>query len=121
MANRGVNIPKVPIDPDAFIKEIGDAGYSIRGIAKYSGCGERTIRYYLKRKEMPVVMMTKINVVLGKKKRMVDADLVIRKLKSIHPKIDKLGRQGKTMFTADHFHKFIDNTVDFIERNIEEV
>ncbi len=118
MANRGVNIPKVPIDPDAFIKEIGDAGYSIRGIAKYSGCGEWTIRYYLKRKEMPVVMMTKINVVLGKKKRMVDADLIIDKLREVDKRFSKM---AAPYITIGQFKKLIDRTIGFIEENIEEV
>lgn len=118
MANRGVNIPKVPIDPDAFIKEIVDAGYSIRGIAKYSGCGERTIRYYLKRKEMPVVMMTKINVVLGKKKRMVDADLVISKLREVDIGFSKM---AAPYITIGQVKKLLDRTIGFIEENIEEV
>ena len=120
MANRGVNIQKVPIDPEALQEELKAAGYSIRAIAKVAGSSDRTFRYYLKRNEMPVVIMNRVYAVLGKKhiRRMVDADVVIKKLKEVDKAFDKL---GYPTITIGQVHKLLDRTMDFIEKNTEEI
>ena len=117
MANRGINILKVPIDPDAFKEEIKEAGYSIRGIAKFSGVGDRTLRYYLERKEMPIAMRNRIYAALGKKKRMVDADLLISKLNQLNKGFDDL---SSSWITVNQVHKLLNRIIGCIEMNIEE-
>lgn len=65
MANNGKNIIKASINGDEFLKAIKTAGYSIRSISKEIGFGDRTLRTYLKRNEMPVLMLDAIEKAVG--------------------------------------------------------
>ena len=65
MANNGKNIIKVPINGEEILKAIETAGYSIRSISEEIGFGDKTLRTYLKRNEMPVLMLDAIEKVVG--------------------------------------------------------
>ncbi len=65
MAVNGKNMIKAPINGDQVLKVISSAGYSIRSISKEIGFGDRTLRSYLKRNEMPVLMLDAIEKVVG--------------------------------------------------------
>ena len=65
MANNGKNIIKIPVNGEDVLKGIKTAGYSIRSISKKIGFGDRTVRNYLKRNEMPVLMLDAIEKVVG--------------------------------------------------------
>lgn len=65
MANNGKNIIKVPINGEEILKTIKTAGYSIRSISEEIGFGDKTLRTYLKRNEMPVLMLDAIEKAVG--------------------------------------------------------
>lgn len=65
MANNGKNIIKIPVNGDDVLKAIKAAGYSIRSISKEIGFGDRTLRNYLNKNEMPVLMLDAIERVVG--------------------------------------------------------
>lgn len=65
MANNGKNILKVPINGNEVLKVIKTAGYSIRSISKEIGFGDRTLRDYMKRNEMPILMLDAIEKAVG--------------------------------------------------------
>ena len=65
MANNGKNIVKVPVNGEDVLKAIKTAGYSIRSISKKIGYGDRTLRSYLNKNEMPVPMLDAIEKVTG--------------------------------------------------------
>lgn len=65
MANNGKNIIKISINGEYILKAIKAAGYSIRSISKEIGFGDRTLRTYLKRNEMPVLMLNAIEKAVG--------------------------------------------------------
>lgn len=60
MANNGKNIQKFSINSEELIQAIRAAGYSIRSIAPFTDCSERTLRSYLKRNEMPVTLLSRL-------------------------------------------------------------
>lgn len=65
MANNSKNIIKVPINGEEILKAIKTAGYSIRSISEEIGFGDKTLRTYLKRNEMPVLMLDAIEKAVG--------------------------------------------------------
>lgn len=65
MANNGKNIVKIPVNGEDVLKAIKAAGYSIRSISKEIGFGDKTLRTYLKRNEIPVPMLDAIEKIVG--------------------------------------------------------
>lgn len=65
MANRGKNIIKIPVNGKDVREAILKAGYSIRSISKKIGFGDRTLRDYLNRNEMPVLMLDALEQAIG--------------------------------------------------------
>lgn len=65
MANNGKNIIKIPVNGEDVRKAIKSAGYSIRSISAKIGFGDRTVRNYMKRNEMPVTMLKAIEDIVG--------------------------------------------------------
>ena len=65
MANNGKNIVKFQVNGENIREAIRKAGYSIRSISKKIGFGDKTLRTYLKRNEMPVPMLNAIEKVVG--------------------------------------------------------
>lgn len=65
MANNGKNIIKVPVNGEDVLIAIKAAGYSIRSISKKIGYGDRTLRSYLNKNEMPVPMLDAIEKIVG--------------------------------------------------------
>ena len=65
MANNGKNIIKIPVNGEDVRKAIKAAGYSILSISKEIGFGEWTLRNYLNKNEMPVLMLDAIQNVVG--------------------------------------------------------
>ena len=65
MANNGKNIIKIQIDGKKVREMIRNAGYSIRSISNKIGYGDKTLRNYMNRNEMPVVMLDAIEKVVG--------------------------------------------------------
>lgn len=65
MANNGKNIIKVPVNGEDVRKAIKTAGYSIRSISEKIGFGDRTLRNYLNKNEMPVPMLDAIEKIVG--------------------------------------------------------
>ena len=65
MGNNSKNIIKIPVNGEDVLKAIKAAGYSIRSISEKIGFGDKTLRTYLKRNEMPVLMLNAIEKVVG--------------------------------------------------------
>ena len=65
MANNGKNITKIPVNGEDVRKAIKAAGYSIHSISEKIGFSDRTLRDYLKKNEMPIVMLSVIEKVVG--------------------------------------------------------
>ena len=65
MANNGKNIVKVQVNGEDVLKAIKAAGYSIRSISKKIGYGDRTLRNYMNKNEMPVPMLDSIEKIVG--------------------------------------------------------
>ena len=64
MANRVIE--KEKIDGKWIEREIRKAGYSIRSFTRAIGCGDRTLRNYLEKNEMPDYLMHKVFSQLSK-------------------------------------------------------
>ena len=62
MANR--YIEKAPLDGTQLLEEIHNAGYTLRKLAMAVGVSDRTIREYIKKNEIPVYLIQKINKIL---------------------------------------------------------
>ena len=65
MGNNGRNIVKIPVKGDDVREAIRKAGYSIRSISEKIGFADKTLRIYLKRNEMPALMLDRIENVVG--------------------------------------------------------
>ena len=65
MANNGKNIIKIRVNGEDVRKAIKAAGYSIRSISEKIGYGDRTLRSYLKKNELPVPMLDSIEKNIG--------------------------------------------------------
>lgn len=71
MANKPIDV--VPIYSDGIIKNIKNAGYSVRSVAEKTDYSERSIRGYLKRGEMPDKMLRQIDNIVRPKTHRVTA------------------------------------------------